>query len=194
MRLSERLVLVIAIVLPVLLATLGWPRFVAWLSAPTAQQTPETAGASATPASSASATSVSVAGSTATVVATRRPTTPIPTVEPTQVAVANDPSATVAEFYALVANHDFEAAEDLWSPSMQSRFPPRENIVQRFSQTTSVQLRRADVVSDDGARAVVAVDLVETDARQTVRHFGGMWHLVRGPNGWLLDQPDLQAN
>ena len=25
-----------------------------------------------------------------------------------------------------------------------------------------------------------------------VRYFVGTWHLVRGPGGWMLDQPDLR--
>lgn len=194
MRLSERLVLVIAILVPVLLATVGWPRFAAWLAAPAAPSTPETAGSAATRLPRADATVVPLATPTSVVVATRRPTTPVPTVLPTPFSTSDDPRAAVTEFYARVASHDFDAAEELWSPSMRSRFPPRENIVQRFSQTTDVQVQRADVLSDDGTSAVVAVDLSEIDAQWTVRRFRGRWHLVRGPNGWLLDQPELQAN
>jgi hypothetical protein len=191
MRISERLVLVVAIVTPLVLALFGWPRFVEWLSAPPAQSTPEAAGVTATVVVPRAERQVALAP---TPVATRRTSAPVPTVLPTQSSPASgDPRATIAEFYSLVASHDFDAAEELWSSGMRSRFPPSENIVGRFSQTTSVQLRRADVVAEDDASAAVTVDLVETDAHQAERRYAGTWHLVRGPNGWLLDQPELRA-
>ncbi len=75
---------------------------------------------------------------------------------------------------------------------MRSAFPPQQNIDQRFRSTQAIRLQRADVVNQDQSQATVAVDLVESDAQAGQRHFVGTWHLVRGPNGWMLDQPNLQ--
>jgi hypothetical protein len=49
MRASEKVVLLTALLLPVLVVTLGWPTFVKWVTgSPAAQPTPEVAGAAAT--------------------------------------------------------------------------------------------------------------------------------------------------
>ena len=105
---------------------------------------------------------------------------------------AGDPGQTVSSFYNLVSSHQFDTAAQLWSPHMLSAFPPQQNIYQRFSSTQAIRLQRADVVSQDQSQAVVAVDLVESDAQAGQRHFVGTWYLVRGPGGWMLDQPDLR--
>ncbi|HLZ25075.1 MAG TPA: hypothetical protein VKQ30_23380 [Ktedonobacterales bacterium] len=75
---------------------------------------------------------------------------------------------------------------------MRAAFPPEVNLDQRFSQTRDIQLQRTDVVSEDQTHATVAVDLVESTSQTGQRHFIGNWLLVRGPNGWMLDQPQLQ--
>jgi hypothetical protein len=107
-------------------------------------------------------------------------------------AAGADPRQTVSSFYDLVSTHQFDTAAQLWSPQMRSAFPPDQNISQRFSNTQAIRLQRADVVSQDQAQATVAVDLVESDAQAGQHHFVGTWHLVRGPGGWMLDQPDLR--
>jgi hypothetical protein len=78
---------------------------------------------------------------------------------------------------------------------MRSAFPPQENIDARFSQTRSITVRRAEVVSESqsGDQASVAIDLVET-AASGQQHWSGSWQLVRGPSGWLLDEPRIQAD
>jgi hypothetical protein len=96
----------------------------------------------------------------------------------------------VHDFYARVAVHDFEEAAALWSPQMRAAFPPAQNIDQRFSGTRAVTVQRADVVSRSGDRAAVAVDLDEA-AADGQHHWSGTWYVVRGPDGWLLDQPQL---
>jgi hypothetical protein len=101
----------------------------------------------------------------------------------------------VDRFYELVQAHDFAAARLLWSPAMQAAYPPAENLEARFSRTDQVVVRRAELVSLDAARgrATVAVDLLETEAGSGgARRWVGAWHLVRGPAGWLLDQPALR--
>jgi hypothetical protein len=103
-----------------------------------------------------------------------------------------DPGQAVASFYALVSSHQFGTAAELWSPHMRAAFPTEQNIVQRFSQTQSISLQRADVLSQDQSQATVAVDLIESGA-QGPQHYVGTWHLVRDSSGWMLDQPSLQT-
>jgi hypothetical protein len=113
---------------------------------------------------------------------------------PSEAEAGRDPSATVQEFYTLVARHDFTDAANLWSPRMRAAYPPQQNIDGRFSQTQDVTVRQAQVISNPGGggQAVVAVDLVESTAAGSRRWIGN-WYLVRGPGGWLLDQPQLQS-
>jgi cytoskeletal protein RodZ len=132
--------------------------------------------------------------------ATRAPqaqATVVPTLvqQPLPAPSADDPGAAVQDFYARVARHDFAGAAALWSPQMRAQFPPSENINTRFSQTRSVTVHRAQVVSEDpaGSRATVAVDLTES-AADGQHHWSGDWQLVHGPNGWLLDQPALRPS
>jgi hypothetical protein len=48
-------------------------------------------------------------------------------------------------------------------------------------------------LDERAGRAVVAITLVEiSDSAPRGQRITGTWHLVRGPSGWLLDQPALQ--
>ena len=243
MRDTEKLVLVVALVVPLLVVAFGWPTFVNWIAGPASQPTPEVAGAAATsvataravqptarptigapPTLDAAATRQAAAaapttaarpqaaaapttaapppagGPTAAPPAAAAPGPPAPTAAPPNPAAAQargaapagDPRQIVSSFYDLVSTHQFDTAAQLWSPQMRSAFPPDQNIYQRFSNTQAIRLQRADVVSQDQAQATVAVDLVESDAQAGQHHFVGTWHLVRGPAGWMLDQPDLR--
>jgi hypothetical protein len=106
------------------------------------------------------------------------------------VAGAASPTGAVTQFYDRVVTHDFNGALGLWSPSMQSAYPPADNINSRFSNTTSMSVRRNELMSAGGGRAVVAVDLVEVRDGQTY-HWVGSWYLVQSGSGWLLDRPGL---
>ncbi len=75
---------------------------------------------------------------------------------------------------------------------MRAAFPPAQNIEQRFSGTHAVTVQRADVVSQTDDHAAVAVDLDEA-AADGEHHWSGTWQVVRTPDGWLLDEPQLQA-
>jgi cytoskeletal protein RodZ len=55
MRGADKLVLVVAVVVPLLVITLGWPTFVRWVAGPEPQPTPQVAGAAATSAAPARA-------------------------------------------------------------------------------------------------------------------------------------------
>jgi hypothetical protein len=107
-------------------------------------------------------------------------------------AGADSPTGAVSQFYDRVVTHDFSGALGLWSPSMQSAYPPADNINSRFSNTTSMSVRRNDLMSAGGGRAVVAVDLVEIRGGRSY-HWVGNWYLVQSGSGWLLDRPGLHA-
>jgi serine/threonine protein kinase len=107
---------------------------------------------------------------------------------------AADPAAVVIRFYQLVGQHQFDHAAGLWSANMQAQYPPAQNIAGRFNNTSEIAVQHAKAISvDDGAgKATVEVDVLETVGSST-RNWVGTWVLVRGPEGWLLDQPNLQA-
>jgi hypothetical protein len=109
---------------------------------------------------------------------------------PAAAAGAGSPTGAVSQFYDRVVTHDFNGAVGLWSASMQSAYPPADNINGRFSDTSSMSIRRNDLVSSGGGRAVVAVDLVEVRGGRTY-HWVGNWYLVQSDSGWLLDRPGL---
>jgi serine/threonine-protein kinase len=124
--------------------------------------------------------------------------TPSPAVTPTappDPAPASTPAQAVQAFYGYAAAGRFEGAAGTWSQRMLLAYPPGENISQRFGQTRELTLRRAETVAIDetSGRATVAVDLVEVAGSPPVtRRYVGTWQLVRGPAGWLLDQPNLR--
>jgi hypothetical protein len=204
MRASERVLLLIALAVPLVVIAVSWPLVAAWVTAPAAPNA-EVAGVEATAAPTAA--------STARAAPTARPTTTQPTTQPTAptqgptalptarltpiaaatLTTTDGPAETVASFYSLVSNGDVDDAATLWTPRMRAAFPPQQNIVERFAQTSSITLRRADVVAQTDSAATVNVDVVELDAAGQPRHFTGAWHLVRSESGWLLDQPELQV-
>jgi hypothetical protein len=163
---------------------------------------------SATPLAVATATpapTVAVLASTSSPAPTAQPEptlepTPEPTAEltaaPVQVApptVSGDPAGTIVTFYQLVSGHDYASASNLWSDRMRATYPPQTNLWGRFDATRSIVARSSSLVSANPGSAAVAVDLIETRTDGTVRHWVGMWYLVRSGSGWLLDQPGLRA-
>ena len=131
--------------------------------------------------------------------------TPVPTTEPTAepmaaptvapvvpAVAAADPARTIVSFYQLISGHDYTTAADLWSERMRAAYPPQTNIWGRFDWTRSIVTRSAAITSVTSSSAAVAVDLVETMADGSVRHWVGTWYLVRSGSGWLLDQPGLR--
>jgi len=149
---------------------------------------------------SAQSTSESTAPPSATPSVTPQVTS-VPTSTQTPSAVKPEaqlmlnPVQTVQEFYRRIDRKDFAGAQELWSSDMRRRFPPDENIWQRFAQTRSIRVEQATLTNSNsaGGQATVAVQIVETlgtGAESQV--FSGTWWLVRGSDGWLLDQPSLQ--
>lgn len=148
------------------------------LPAPVADQAPPPAAAAGTPQQAQQAAPA--------------PAAPAP--PPAEAASAPDggsPTGAVAQFYDAVVSHDFSRAVQLWTPSMQTAYPPGENIYGRFSNTTSMTLHRDQVVSTGAGSAVVSIDLVEVRGGQTY-HWVGNWYLVQDSSGWLLDRPSLR--
>jgi serine/threonine protein kinase len=116
-----------------------------------------------------------------------------PTVRPTVATGASTPDGAVQEFYRLVAQHQFDAAAQLWTDRMKQQYPVDENLVGHFNPATRVDVQIGKVAVDDRTgRATVAVDVTEfRTIEPTTRRYVGSWNLVRGPSGWLLDQPNL---
>jgi hypothetical protein len=98
-------------------------------------------------------------------------------------------------FYQLIDQHQFDQAAGLWTPRMRATYPPAQNITERFRNTQEITVQHAQVSASDEAagRATVSVALLEVvGSPSATRHWVGTWQLVRGPDGWLLDQPNLQ--
>ena len=103
-----------------------------------------------------------------------------------------DPAATVARFYRAVSGRDFVAAAALWTPQMQTQYPPVEYIDHRFAATEAISLRAERVLGNGGGVALVYIDVVEVIDGQSW-HWVGTWQLVDTASGWLLNHPNLRA-
>lgn len=125
--------------------------------------------------------------------------TPVSTPRPPAVPVATpnapevaSPAAAVLAFYDAVEDQDWDTAIDLWSPSMQQRYPPQEWLIDRFRRTTRIDVTRIDTVSNAGGRARVEISLTEyRSVEPSPRRFVGAWDLVRLDGRWVLDDPDF---
>jgi eukaryotic-like serine/threonine-protein kinase len=126
---------------------------------------------------------------------TPRPT-PQPTPRPTPIPPppTSGPAQAVVAFYGAVERHDWDTAIDLWSPSMQERYPVQEWLIDRFERTTRIDITslRTISVDQDAGRARVAVSLVEyRTVEPSPRTFTGAWDLVRIDGRWVLNDPDF---
>jgi len=105
------------------------------------------------------------------------------------------PAETVARFYDRLGRGDYEAVVSLWSDRMKASAPSDPRQLQARPGSYQLTVQRADLVSlDEGTgRAVVAVAVLEVVDQFLLRQrrYVGTWDLVRGPRGWLLDQPNL---
>ena len=214
---SEHILLAVLLVVPLAVAFLAVPALLRWAAGPSPEPTPEVAGATPQPLVAAptgrpttgvppTVASRPTTGATVSTPPTALPPTnaqapeSAPTPGPGSASLntaapvvrAEGPTAAVQDFYARVAAHDFNAAASLWSPRMRAAFPPAQNIDQRFSRTRAVIVRRADVVSQTDNNAAVAVELDEA-ADDGSHHWSGTWQVIRAPDGWLLDQPQLRG-
>lgn len=124
--------------------------------------------------------------------------TPRPTPAPTPIVTQKpapkpaSPAGAVVGFYDAVEDHRWEAAVDLWSPSMQNRYPPNEWLIDQFQPTTQIDLTRVRTVSNSDGRARVEVSLTEyRSSGPSPRRFVGAWDLVLRDGRWLLNDPDF---
>ena len=102
------------------------------------------------------------------------------------------PAGAVLAFYDAVERHDWDTAIDLWSPSMQERYPPQEWLINRFRRTTRIDVTRIETVSNSGDQARVEVSLTEyRSVEPSPRRFVGAWDLVLRDGRWLLNDPDF---
>jgi len=114
--------------------------------------------------------------------------TPAPT--PTPTPDASGPRRTVLEFYEAVENHLWDTATALWSESMQESYPPDVYLVDRFADTSRIDVTYAETVERGDGHARVEVALVEYRILDpTPRTIVGAWDLVRVDGAWLLDVP-----
>ncbi len=115
-----------------------------------------------------------------------------PTANPPAVAGgASSPAQAVQLFYQYAGQHQFDAAAQLWTPQMRAQFPPEGNINGHFGQDQRVAATIGAVTMTGNDQATVAVDVTEFRDGGAVRSVGS-WQVVRGPSGWLLNQPDLR--
>jgi len=104
---------------------------------------------------------------------------------------ASSPAQAVQLFYQYAGQHQFDAAARLWTARMRAQFPPEGNINGHFGQDERVEATIGQVTMTGNDQATVAVDVTEFRGGSAVR-FVGSWNVVRGPSGWLLNQPDLR--
>ena len=120
------------------------------------------------------------------------PSKPPPTEPPTPQLSA--PARAVVSFYEAVVAHDWDRAIDLWSPSMQQRYPPDEWLIDRFRPTTQIDITRIGTVfvDHDAGTARVSVSLIEyRRTGPSPRTFVGSWDLVRIGGEWKLNDPNF---
>ncbi|HET7035424.1 MAG TPA: protein kinase [Thermomicrobiaceae bacterium] len=126
--------------------------------------------------------------------------TPIPTPTPEAKApisgwferVVDGPTTVVARFYLLLNQHKYDQAAALWDDRMRAAYPPDVNVDGRFADTSWIWVQRDSQQSNNGRRAVVAVELLERKQSGENIRWVGTWTLVKTEGGWLLDEPDLR--
>ncbi|MDQ6602527.1 MAG: hypothetical protein M3Z19_07340, partial [Chloroflexota bacterium] len=120
------------------------------------------------------------------------PTAPAPAPpRPVVTGGADTPAQAVEQFYQAVSQHQFDTAAQFWSARMKAQYNTQENINGHFAPTQRIDYTIGNVVTTGDGRATVAVQLTDVRASGSLRYIGS-WQVVRGPSGWLLDQPNLQ--
>ena len=125
---------------------------------------------------------------TAAPVATPQPATPEPNPTPVVVAVAG-PDDVVAAFYRNVTDGSFDAAYGLWSDRMRATYSRRENLDERFAQTSEIRFESLFVAEQTATTAVVQANFTEFYDTGASRQFVGYWELVLVGDRWLLNAP-----
>ena len=99
------------------------------------------------------------------------------------------PDDAVALFYRNVTDGSFDAAYDLWSDRMRATYARRENLDERFAQTSEIRFDSLTVADRSATTAVVQANFTEFYDTGASRQFVGYWELVLVGNRWLLDAP-----
>lgn len=122
---------------------------------------------------------------------------PIPNWKDGPSAAPPPPAETVIRFYQLLEDGQYEALTPLWSDSRRASMSWNPTALKSRASTGDLTVRRADVTALDerAGYAVVAVDVLEVTGPAPLGHrrYVGTWELVRGPQGWLLDEPNIQV-
>jgi hypothetical protein len=123
---------------------------------------------------------------------------PQPTTEaaPTEeTAPGPDPAVRVRQFYAFLERGDFDQMGLLLSEHFKQTMVWDPAILRERTLPGHMDVQQADVVAIDPNRrmATVAVRVREVAGPPLPSEhvYVGTWQLVRGPTGWLLDQPDI---
>jgi hypothetical protein len=107
---------------------------------------------------------------------------------PVGVAIAG-PADVVAAFYEAVVDGRFDAAYSHWSSRMRANFPRRENLDERFDNTSAITFQQLSVAEIAGTSATVQANFTEMYDTGESRQFIGYWRLVQVESRWLLDDP-----
>ncbi len=153
------------------------------VSVPTATPKPEVAAASTITVAPAMAAPTTLAQVTPTMQASAAPI---------------GPAETVARFYDRLGRADYEAVVALWSDRMRSIVPLNPEQLRARSTSHELTVTRAELISldEEADRAVVAVEVLEVvdHISRLQQRYVGTWNLVRGPSGWLLDEPNIRID
>ncbi len=108
-----------------------------------------------------------------------------------------EPANTVIRFYQLLEQGQYEALTPLWSDRRRASVAWDPKVLRSRASAGTLTVRQAEVtvLDEPAGRAVVAVDVLEVTGPAPLGHrrYVGTWRLVRGPAGWLLDEPNLEV-
>jgi serine/threonine-protein kinase len=161
---------------------------------PTYEPTPISVATSPVPDTIAAPADTSASPTAAVAPPSAMVSAPSPTIAPpaTKPAARGGPADAVSRFYSAITAHDLDGALSLWDARMRSTYPPATYLYQRFATTSLIGVSSASVIAETDTTATVAVEITEI-AAGVRQQWTGYWVLVRGPSGWLLDQPALRA-
>jgi eukaryotic-like serine/threonine-protein kinase len=105
---------------------------------------------------------------------------------------AGDPAAAVQDFYESAAGGDFATAWADASPNLQALFGSEDGLASEFSTLESIDFTSLQTTSEGADSAEVAFSTVATHT-DFVDTCSGTATLVRGTDGWLLDDPGVSC-
>jgi hypothetical protein len=125
--------------------------------------------------------------------ATATPEPPAPTSTPTPALSTASPEGVVRTFYYFLGQRDFQSVAWLFTVHMRSTMPTDPGLLRDRTPPGQLMIQQLTLLSvdQDGNGATVQIDVVEQLSPAVARRYVGNWRLVRGPAGWLLDEPDI---